>query len=330
MKIDAKRSNNDECRNFDNKMSQRNNTLQHPLNEVIETGQEACCRDDSSVHLVFKGIYIWHSKDHEEIKDRFKTQSPTPFLQMIFCIHGNERRSVQDTITIEPESNRLFFVPADTPNHLFHEMYGGAELMGVHVEMPLFFNLLPKDNGVLDSFKEKTNVHQVVKLSSSPQPLTIGMKEVIHQILRCLRTDDCRCLFFHAKVVELLSLQLEQLEAVGNESASSYQSLKEEELKRVYRVKKIIEQDSQKKFSLLGLAHAVGTNDATLKKHFKAVFGITVFGYLHAYRMEQAKRHLIAGDLKISVIAQQSGYKHATHFSAAFKKYFGYLPTQVK
>jgi len=45
--------------------------------------------------------------------------------------------------------------------------------------------------------------------------------------------------------------------------------------------------------------------------------------------MEKAKEMLLSQDYKISSIAFQFGYKHATHFNAAFKKYFAYSPTKV-
>jgi len=126
--------------------------------------------------------------------------------------------------------------------------------------------------------------------------------------------------------MELLSLQLEQVENLEKSSSE----LKEKELKRIYQVKELLECNPEQSFSLLGLAHAVGTNDSTLKKHFKLVFGTIVFSYLTSYRMEKAKEMLLKQDYKIASIANQFGYKHATHFSAAFKKYFGYSPTKIK
>lgn len=39
---------------------------------------------------------------------------------------------------------------------------------------------------------------------------------------------------------------------------------------------------------------------------------------------------LLEGNHKIADVAITSGYKHATHFSSAFKKYFGYLPNKIK
>src|SRR5690606_36936688 len=78
-----------------------------------------------------------------------------------------------------------------------------------------------------------------------------------------------------------------------------------------------------------GLAHAVGTNEATLKKHFKAVYGTTVFGYLTARRMELAKALLLSKELKVAAVAQEVGYKYASHFTTAFRKHFGVLPNKL-
>lgn len=313
-------------------MDQGNSISQYQVDRRLSTRDESCRREnkDSGVHLVFKGIYIWHSKIRTEIYHKVSTRFDMPFLQMLFCI--DDQRSLKGHVGgLNSESNCLFYVPKNTANRLHTKFSSGTEVMGVNIEMPLFFDLLPKDNKILVSLEKKIKDNEAVNLSLGFQPLTIAMKEVIHQILNCMRKDDCRCLFFHVKVVELLSLQLEQLELASNHaSPPPHKLLKEEELKRVYRIKEIIEKNPQKKFSLIGLAHTVGTNDSTLKKHFKAVFGMTVFGYLHAFRMEQAKRYLLDTDMKISVIAQCSGYKYPTHFSAAFKKYFGYLPTQIK
>jgi len=46
--------------------------------------------------------------------------------------------------------------------------------------------------------------------------------------------------------------------------------------------------------------------------------------------MEYAKSLLVENDLSIAEIADKTGYKHATHFTTAFKKYFGFLPNKIK
>jgi len=59
-------------------------------------------------------------------------------------------------------------------------------------------------------------------------------------------------------------------------------------------------------------------------------YSICEFGYLHEFRMEKSKEELGVDGTKISDVAQRMGYKHATHFTAAFKKYYGYLPNKMR
>nr|WP_301005439.1 helix-turn-helix transcriptional regulator [Lunatimonas sp.] len=82
--------------------------------------------------------------------------------------------------------------------------------------------------------------------------------------------------------------------------------------------------------SLRKLALEVGTNESHLKRHFKEAFHQTVYGFVIDKRMEKALELLKDKDLKIVEIAERLGYKHATHFSAAFKKYFGGHPKDYR
>lgn len=79
--------------------------------------------------------------------------------------------------------------------------------------------------------------------------------------------------------------------------------------------------------SLLDLARQVGINDRKLKQGFRQVFGTTVFGYLHDYRMEQARLLLIEQKLAIALVAHTVGYSHLSHFATAFRKKFGVNPS---
>src|SRR5690606_41294996 len=81
--------------------------------------------------------------------------------------------------------------------------------------------------------------------------------------------------------------------------------------------------------SIMYLSRLVGTNECNLKNNFKAVFGNTVYGYAKQARMEKAHKLLTTQSRKVSEVAQLVGYRHASHFTAAFKQYFGYTPNHV-
>jgi AraC-like DNA-binding protein len=78
--------------------------------------------------------------------------------------------------------------------------------------------------------------------------------------------------------------------------------------------------------SLAILARQVGLNECSLKRGFRQAFGTTVFGYLHNYRLEQAKQMLESGTWKVGEAAKIVGYKDLTAFGRAFRQKFGILP----
>lgn len=310
-------------------MDQVNDSIGFPKDDTTDSNLRCCNNRDDYIHLLFKGIRIWSVKHRADMERYFRIPSSKAVIQMVFNIDEDHHAKGSDSTPFG--FHYLFFIPTNCSNHLFEELSIQDDAIAVNVDAALLYDLLPKDNILLHALNKKIDADHATMLSPESLPLTLDMKEIIHQILSCLRKDDCRCLFFHAKVVELLSLQLEQLENMAYvEGSLQNHGLKMDELKRIYSVKEILEQNPQKKFSLLGLAHAVGTNEASLKKQFKTVFGMSVFNYLTAYRMEQARKLLLQGDHKVSSIAYHFGYKHTTHFSAAFKKYFGFPPTGLK
>ncbi len=131
-------------------------------------------------------------------------------------------------------------------------------------------------------------------------------------------------LYLKAKVIELLTLQLAQ----SVEETTTY--LKPDEIEKMILVKRLIEDNLNESYSLAYLAKAAGTNEQYLKKHFKVLHGHTVFGYMLACKMQKAKELLLKDEYRITEIAEIVGYNHATHFTVAFKKFFGYLPSALK
>jgi AraC-like DNA-binding protein len=78
------------------------------------------------------------------------------------------------------------------------------------------------------------------------------------------------------------------------------------------------------------LSRLVGLNQFKLKKGFKALFGCSVFGHLHARRMEEAKRLLLERNTPIGEVARYCGYQYVQHFSTAFRKKYGVTPGSLR
>ncbi len=158
---------------------------------------------------------------------------------------------------------------------------------------------------------------------------SIGAKilSTLFDMINCEFDGYLKKLFTKAKIIELLSFHIAQIK---QQKQAETAVLRAGDFEKMLTVKHLISEQPHANFSLSTLAKEVGTNEQYLKKHFKIAFGTTVFGYINSSRMEKAKEMILQGEYNISEVALLSGYKHATHFTAAFKKYFGYLPLSIK
>jgi AraC family transcriptional regulator, transcriptional activator of the genes for pyochelin and ferripyochelin receptors len=106
-------------------------------------------------------------------------------------------------------------------------------------------------------------------------------------------------------------------------------NINQRDLDKLYQARQILLEDIEHPPSLIELAQKVGLNDYKLKAGFREVFGITVYGYLHAHRMQVAHQRLQSGAVSVTEAAIEVGYSSLSAFSSAFKKFYGIRPSQV-
>lgn len=104
--------------------------------------------------------------------------------------------------------------------------------------------------------------------------------------------------------------------------------LKSELIELMDQAKNLLESELQNPPSIAELAHLIGLNETYLKIHFKAAFDSTIYGFVKKQRIQKAKELLIEKEMNVSEIAREVGYKHPTHFTAAFKKVIGISPKE--
>ena len=153
------------------------------------------------------------------------------------------------------------------------------------------------------------------------------MTIALQQILQCPYQGITKQLYLESKALELITLQLHQL---SEDRLPAFTSLKLDDIDRIHLARDILIRNLDDPPSLLALAKRAGINSFKLKQGFREVFNTTVFGYLHAYRMEEARRLLGLGELSVTQVAQTVGYSHPGKFAAAFKKKFGINPKTLK
>ena len=83
----------------------------------------------------------------------------------------------------------------------------------------------------------------------------------------------------------------------------------------------------EKKWTVAGLASAVGASRSLLDERFRTVLGRSPIRYLTDWRLHTAKDLLSATDLSVFAIARRVGYESEEAFSRAFKRTYGLAPS---
>ncbi|AFZ29173.1 transcriptional regulator, AraC family [Gloeocapsa sp. PCC 7428] len=156
---------------------------------------------------------------------------------------------------------------------------------------------------------------------------TPGMHAALQQILHCPYQGFTKRMFLESKVLELMTLILEQ-EIEVQEGKQPLVGLKPDDIDRLYWAKEVLQQNLDQPLSLMQLARQVGLNECTLKQGFRQLFGMTVFGYLRQCRMKQARLLLLEGRMNVREAALAVGYTSQSRFASVFRKTFGMNPKQ--
>ena len=82
----------------------------------------------------------------------------------------------------------------------------------------------------------------------------------------------------------------------------------------------------ERTYSLAGLARESGMNECKLKRAFRARYGVTVFAYLRAQRMEMAHAILTIEGTTVLGAANRVGYSNPSQFARAYRRHYGCNP----
>ena len=151
---------------------------------------------------------------------------------------------------------------------------------------------------------------------------------LIEDIMQCNYAGAIKKAFLESKVVEILSYLFTIINEEENTKIS--EDLTESDYHKIVAVEQILKTQFKEKHTLASIASQVGLNNFKLKKYFKIVYNTSVFHYLAEVRMEYAKQLIAEKNYPVALVSEELGYKNPQHFTVAFKKVFGYLPSKLK
>ncbi|BAV06508.1 AraC-type DNA-binding protein [Filimonas lacunae] len=284
--------------------------------------------------LVSPGISLGYYNIQSVQAGQVIINNQKPFIQCSYTISGIKNYTINNGQQLAAFSgqdyNYLFLNNQEvTLNWQPNEK---LEIYELGISPELFLQYLPEQHPFYNVFQESLQQNIATPMSRFNLPLSRNFCDILRQMTHCPLEGRYKELYVKSKTLELLAFQLEHYEQVtsGNQRASDHKNtLKKEDVERMHHAQHIVINNLDSPCSLIDLAHQVGTNEAYLKKHFKQVFGNTVFGYLQNVKMNKAKEMLTDGKT-VAEVADYMGYKYSVHFTRAFKKYFGYPPKEDK
>jgi AraC-like DNA-binding protein len=134
--------------------------------------------------------------------------------------------------------------------------------------------------------------------------------------------------YFKIKIAELLMILTTIDPAEYSEQRQYIPASQSDKIKEIHS---LMTADLEKTYTVEELSKISGVPTATLRKVFKAVYGVPIYQYMKRYKMKAAAAMLISeNQLHVSEIAQRLGYDNSSKFSAAFRDVMGMTPQNYR
>lgn len=285
--------------------------------------------EGQSTEWYFNGIRMgyseWKYRRPTELYWTYDTQVELVTIQANLKGAVYMGNSSQNIKLFDNYQHNLFYANAQDSNEGFLKPDNlQASLFFIQFTRNAFLQMTHNASEELNRFNDDVKLGRSTLLTNNNLPLTANMVYLINSIVSCKYQDNLKKMFLLSKSIEFLVLQ-----AAGcyqsESSGSQYIKTKQDRDCLMYANEYLMSHlDSPP--TLSELARIAGINEFKLKRGFKELFGNTVFGYISEARLEKARIELLENKKSSAEIAYSLGYSSPQHFSAAFKKKFGYSP----
>lgn len=148
--------------------------------------------------------------------------------------------------------------------------------------------------------------------------LTNALRNIIRHFVTNSYINESKKSYYEAKITELLVVTL----AVNNDIGETH-------FQHLIQVEEYIQRNLKEDLSIEKLSVIAGCNTSKFKNDFKRKFHMPVFKYITSVRIEKATQLILKRNFTISQASYEVGYKNPQHFTVAFKKKMGYLPSEL-
>ncbi|MCL5245175.1 AraC family transcriptional regulator [Cellulophaga sp. 20_2_10] len=155
--------------------------------------------------------------------------------------------------------------------------------------------------------------------------IPLKLSNQIKEILNCAYTGSLKKNYIESRITILLLdflMDTTKLEVVDT-------VMPEADYAAIVKVEEYCRLNLKQKLTINTLSQIAGFNTTKLKRDFKKIYKTTIFKYITQLRMENAKQLILEKGYSIAEVSYEVGYSNPQHFTTAFKKTMGYLPSQL-
>ena len=284
-------------------------------------------------------LHCWDSKDllclHMDLRGDSPASLRTSYTReavvLVFMLDGKlEGMDAGNTWKAQLRNGEHNIYRADTLEQDLELKTGSSSFKMLSVLLPLddFRELLQPGYDSHNNLIQKLEDKQSGFLLDENLPILPALLQLLENLSHPPADPVLQYLFFRSSVLEILMQQLDQVER------SFCRQFRDDcemaRMKPLLQARQILEEELINPPRIPELAKRVGTNEYDLKRNFKKTWGHTVFGYVTELRMQKALKLLKEEGKTVSETAHVVGYKNPQHFTVAFKKRFGILPSSLR
>jgi len=277
------------------------------------------------------GIDFSNSKQLFEFNSEICFTSDEHLIKFHFSLEGTYSYQplshVKYLVQIPENHCNMFYYPTTEGRDIFFK--GNSRVFEIYVKPNLLQTLLGKE------YKNSFGKLQEAILNSNSFILWDKSKFIpphirskINEIIQCPYLGDIRKRYLDSKLTVLLIdfLMGRQTSKISKNNGK----LLNADYLALVKVEAHIRTNLKEPLKILELAEIAGFNATKLKRDFKKVYDMRVVKYITALRMEVAKSLITQDGMSIAHAAYEVGYANPQHFTTAFKRNMGYLPSELK
>ncbi|SHI30714.1 transcriptional regulator, AraC family [Mesonia phycicola] len=250
-------------------------------------------------------------------------QSQSVFL-LQFVMEGNKTISINDIeYHLTRNTYNLFYIPSLSYTHNYFQTK--KNILNIYFKESFLKDKMGKsfiNNS--KQYLEAKKENQFYSFFEKGLVVNKQLRNIINEFLTCSFEGVTKKSYLEAKLTELVLMAL-----ASNYSATKTYNLREADKENLIRIENYMRANLKEDLSIEKLSALAGFNTSKFKNDFKEVFKMPVFKYLTSLRIEKAIELILKHDYTISQASYEVGYKNPQHFTVAFKKKLGYLPSEL-